>query len=253
MKLDHWRVLITRPETEAQALASRLAQHQVFTQSLPLLGIEPRVMGEAEQQMLHNLASYDLIIVVSKPAARLVSPWVSKASANAWFTVGAATAKVLAAAGVVAQYPTVGDDSEALLALPAFAQVLVTARKALIVRGTEGREHLAKTLASRGLEVEYLALYERYLPTYRPGTLAAMVKSQALNGLVVSSAQGLENLHQLAQNHWRWLAHMPLFVPSIRVAELARSKGATYVINCQGAGADALIKALAAHMPACAE
>ncbi len=78
--------------------------------------------------MIYDLAHYNAVIVVSKPAARLavelVDQYWPQPPFLQWFTVGAATAQILADYGLEVDYPAEGDDSEALLALPALQQAL---------------------------------------------------------------------------------------------------------------------------------
>ncbi|EIY2739308.1 TPA: uroporphyrinogen-III synthase, partial [Pseudomonas aeruginosa] len=137
------------------------------------------------------------------------------------------------------------DDSEALLALPAFQDSLrVHDPKVLIMRGEGGREFLAERLRGQGVQVDYLPLYRRRAPDYPAGELLARVRAERLNGLVVSSGQGLQNLYQLAAADWPEIGRLPLFVPSPRVAEMARELGAQRVIDCRGASAPALLAAL---------
>ena len=103
---------------------------------------------------------------------------------------------------------------------------------------------LAERLRELGASVEYLELYRRALPNYPPTALPERIRAERLNGLVVSSGQGFEHLHQLAGDAWPQLARLPLFVPSPRVAELARVAGAKTVVDCRGASAAALLTAL---------
>lgn len=102
-------------------------------------------------------------------------------------------------------------------------------------------------MRERGASVEYLELYRRELPLYPPAALEHRIKAERLNALVVSSGQGFEHLHQLAGDAWPQLAQLPLFVPSPRVAELARAAGALTVVDCRGASAAALLTALREH------
>src|SRR5690606_6671099 len=119
--------------------------------------------------------------------------------------------------------------------------------RALIMRGEDGREWLAERLRAMGVRVDYLPLYRRVLPPYQPGELAGRVAAERLNGLVVSSGQGFENLRLTAGESWPALAALPLFVPSPRVAQLARDAGAQKVVDCRGASASALLAALRSH------
>jgi len=145
-------------------------------------------------------------------------------------------------------FPAEGDDSEALLQLPRLREAITRPDpRVLILRGEGGRELLAERLRELGASVEYLELYRRDLPHYPSATLPSLLEAERLNGLVVSSGQGFEHLHQLAGDAWPRLARLPLFVPSPRVAELARAAGAQTVVDCRGASAVALLTALREH------
>ena len=244
-----WRLLITRPVEECAALAATLAEQGVFSSAMPLLAIEPLAETAEAHTTFRELPRYCAVIVVSKPAARIGLQLLAQHGAPTpdlpWFSVGAATAAVLAEQGLGVHFPDLGDDSEALLALPALQQAIAApAPRVLILRGEGGREFLAESLRSQGVSVDYLPLYRRVLPQYAPGELSRQVRAERLNGLVVSSGQGFEHLLQLAGDDWPALARLPLFVPSPRVAEQARAAGAQIVVDCRGASAAALQAAL---------
>jgi uroporphyrinogen-III synthase len=247
--VNGWRLLLTRSTEECADLARALAETGIVSRSLPLLHIEPLPLGAAQHGTLQALDTYQAIIVVSKPAARLLlaatSPEKLAGLRAAWFTVGAATAGVLARQDLAARFPEQGDDSEALLALSALTEALDgPAPRVLIVRGEGGRERLAECLAEQGVRVDYLELYRRCLPDYPEGALARLVDGERLNGLVVSSGQGFEHLYRLAGEAWPRLAQLTLFTPSPRVADQARAVGAQHVVDCRGASAAALMAAV---------
>ena len=244
-----WRLLLTRPAEDCAALAQTLAAQGVVSHCMPLLAIEALDETPEQRSAFADLQRYCAVIVVSKPAARIGLQLLAQHGAPTpdlpWFSVGAATAAVLAEQGLGVHFPDLGDDSEALLALPALQQAIVApAPRVLILRGEGGREFLAERLRSQGVSVDYLPLYRRVLPHYAPGELSRQVRAERLNGLVVSSGQGFEHLLQLAGDDWPALARLPLFVPSPRVAEQARAAGAQIVVDCRGASAAALQAAL---------
>ncbi|XXE06505.1 uroporphyrinogen-III synthase [Pseudomonas sp. Z1-29] len=244
-----WRLLLTRPTDESAALAAVLADAEIYSSSLPLLDIEPVPVTESGQAILRELNQYCAVIVVSKPAARLcvelLRQYWPQPPDLPWFSVGTATGQILADAGLSVFYPDNGDDSEALLELGALRQVLDRPDpRVLIVRGEGGRGLLAERLREQGASVDYLELYRRGLPQYAEGELPARVEAERLNALVVSSGQSFEHLRRLAGEAWPALARLPLFVPSPRVADMARAAGARTVIDCRGASAAALLAAL---------
>ena len=248
--MSNWRLLLTRPADECAALAATLAAQGVFSSSLPLLEIEALEETPEQRSLLLELDRYCAVVVVSKPAARLGLErldryWPQPPSNQQWFSVGAATGGILADYGLPVAWPTSGDDSEALLALPQLAAALdVPNRRVLILRGEDGRDFFAERLREQGVTVDFLPLYRRSLPQYPAAALRERVAAQQLNGLVISSGQGFEHLRRLAGDDWSELARLPLFVPSPRVAELARAAGARAVVDCRGASAAALLTAL---------
>lgn len=244
-----WRLLLTRPEQESAALASVLGEAGIYSSSLPLLEIEPLVPTDAQRSLIFNLGLYGAVIVVSKPAARLVLELLDEIwpqpPIQPWFSVGAGTAQILQDYGLDVSYPQRGDDSEALIDLESLTDIAVQpGTRLLIIRGEDGRELLAERLRELGASVDYLSLYRRNLPQYVANELPRRVAAERLNGLVVSSGQGFEHLRQLAGDAWPHLAQLPLFVPSPRVAELASAAGAQTVVDCRGASAAALLAAL---------
>ena len=244
--MTDWRVLLTRPAEESATLAATLSEAGIFSSSLPLLDIEPLPITPERQAVLRDLGRYCAVIVVSKPAARLALQQLDQAWPHLrWFSVGAATAQVLADRGLDVHYPQTGDDSEALLQLPALREAIARPdARVLILRGEGGRELLAERLREQGASVDYLELYRRFLPAYDSGVLTQRIQLERLNGLVVSSGQGFLHLHALAGPDWPEVAQLPLFVPSPRVYEMARAAGAEKVVDCRGASAAALLVAL---------
>lgn len=247
-----WRLLLTRPADDCAALAGVLAAEGFFSSCLPLLDIVPLPVSDKIRRALAQLSGCSAIIVVSKPAARIALDLLDahgpESLSMPWFSVGAATAQILRDHGLDVHFPADGDDSEALLQLPRLREAVSGAgAQVLILRGEGGRELLAERLRALGASVEYLELYRRDLPAYAPDELPRRIEAERLNGLVVSSGQGFEHLCQLAGAAWPAIAQLPLFVPSPRVAELARAAGAQTVVDCRGASAAALLTALREH------
>ncbi|MBC8649777.1 uroporphyrinogen-III synthase [Pseudomonas sp. MTM4] len=248
--MTDWRLLLTRPAEECVALAAALSELDIHSASVPLLAIEPLAETPEQRATMLELDRYRAVVVVSKPAARLSLElleryWPQPPLGQVWFSVGAATGTILEGFGLDVSWPSTGDDSEALLALPRLKEALdVADPRVLILRGEGGREHIAETLRCRGVQVDRLELYRRYLPDYPPGTLLETLRSERLNAVVVSSGQGLLSLHELAGADWPALRELPLFVPSPRVAEMAATLGARRILDCRGAGTAALLAAL---------
>lgn len=151
-----WRVLLTRPAEESAALAATLSEEGVFSSSLPLLEIEALPVTPEQQTVFRELDRYCAVIVVSKPAARLglqllAQHW-PQPPALPWFSVGAATAQVLAEHGLDVSYPHDGDDSEALLELVALREAISKpCARVLILRARAGESCWLSVYASKVL------------------------------------------------------------------------------------------------------
>jgi len=251
--VNQWRVLITRPTADSAVLAALLAEQKIYSSSLPLLEIEALPETPAQRSLILNLDRYCAVIVVSKPAAtlgiaRVDQYWPQPPAEQQWFSVGEGTGRILADYGLSVSWPEQGDDSEALLALPKFRETLnIDAPRVLIMRADVGRDFLSEQLQQRGAQVDFLPLYRRRLPVYPSGTLTQQIQQEQLNGLAVSSEQGLRHLIELAGDAWPRLTSLALFVPSPRVAKIAQELGAEHVIDCRGASNQALLNALNAH------
>ncbi|TWI57512.1 uroporphyrinogen-III synthase [Pseudomonas duriflava] len=250
-----WRLLLTRPADECAAMAAALAEKGIYSASLPLLAIEPLPETPEQRTLMLDLDRYAAVIAVSKPAARLGLErvdryWPQPPLHQTWFAVGAATGEILETYGLSVHCPEQHEDSEGLLAHPALTAALdIPDPHVLILRGEGGREALAETLRTQGVKVDYLELYRRVLPDYPQNALTERITAERLNAVMVSSGQSFTHLHAMAGPHWPVVSKLPLFVPSARVAELARVAGAQRVITCQGASTAAVLAALEQHQP----
>ncbi|WP_339651097.1 uroporphyrinogen-III synthase [Halopseudomonas pelagia] len=245
-------LLLTRSELDNQRLARSLAELGVRTRSMPLLHIEPQLESPAQRELLLDIDRYHAVIVVSPVAARLGLErldeyWPQMPVGLEWFAVGQSTAAVLQAAGLPAQAPAQGQDSEALMALARWQALLRTRHlRVLIWRGVGGREYLAEQIRNLGGRVDYLELYRRCAADNLPSALAEAADA-GVTGILVLSVQALEYWHQAAAEQWLQQAGWRCWVPSQRVADRAAALGCRDIIVCSGADDSAVIEAVKAH------
>ncbi|WP_111657471.1 uroporphyrinogen-III synthase [Isoalcanivorax indicus] len=162
------RVLVTRPAGQAEALLARLQAEGFAAVHVPALAITPRPLDGAAQRLLLDVDQYHAVFFVSPNAARLgcaalADVWPQWPVGVHWLAVGEATAAVLNEAGLPAEAPSAGFNSEAVLALPCLQSL--ADRKIMILRGDGGRELFADTLRQRGAQVMTLPLYRRHCAT----------------------------------------------------------------------------------------
>ena len=246
------KVLITRPEKKAQALAKSLAQLHINAINQPLFDYQPLADNEASQRLL---TTSKIIIFVSASAVEFAH---QQFAAKQWryekiIAVGRATKKALQHIGIDGIISPEQENSEGLLALTALNKTFIN-EAITIVRGNSGREHLAKQLAKQGAQVTYLESYQCLWRTFNENK-AQQWFTQQINCIVVTSNAILEklmlllslNLQETRDNHSLtayWRSQCLWVVVSQRIANTAKQFGLSQVIISRGASEDAILNTL---------
>ncbi|WP_323951968.1 uroporphyrinogen-III synthase [Aeromonas caviae] len=235
--------LVVRPAAQANQLVQMLRQRGHAPLCCPLLETRP---GCDLPHLGDMLQEADLVIAVSMHAVHFAHHFLLQ-TGQTWphidyFAVGQASADAFAEAGIQALCPA-DPRSEGLLALPALQGV--SGRRVLILRGNDGRDLIARTLASRGALVHYCATYERHYPDLDGDALTRHWQAARLDSLLITSGELLQRLLALVPGPQHpWLYDRLLVVPSPRVAEMAEGAGFTRIVIAQGASNQALVAAL---------
>ncbi|MFQ2547400.1 uroporphyrinogen-III synthase [Aeromonas caviae] len=235
--------LVVRPAVQANQLVQMLRQLGHAPLCCPLLETRP---GCDLPHLGDMLREADLVIAVSMHAVHFAHHFLLQ-TGQTWphidyFAVGQASADAFAEAGIQALCPA-DPRSEGLLALPALQGV--SGRRVLILRGNDGRDLIAWTLASRGALVHYCATYERHYPDLDGDALTRHWQAAGLDSLLITSGELLQRLLALVPGPQHpWLYDRLLVVPSPRVAEMAEGAGFTRIVIAQGASNQALVAAL---------
>ncbi|REL31360.1 uroporphyrinogen-III synthase [Thalassotalea euphylliae] len=246
------KLLITRPEPQAQQLASQLNLAGYQTLCQPMFAYSA---AGNQSQLSQTLETHlpDITIFISKAAvewANQILPLSTWPTATTAITVavGSATLTALRQLGIKQAICPPQHDSEGMLALSELSQV--TNKNILIVRGNGGRELLANELVIRGANVRYFESYYRQWHEFDPHQ-AQQWRSQGVTGIIVTSQALLESTWQLTQNGTHsehnnnfWQNTCLWFVASTRIAQLAREYGLKHVICTHGASAQAIITTL---------
>ena len=229
------RIVVTRPKEHAAQLAGLLRAEGAEVEVLPTVEIVALPPGAALREWTTGLDDYAFAIFVSRTAVREglrqagallgARPWPPGLQ---WATVGQGTRRELEARGcrpVLAPEGTA--DSEALLALPALADV--RGRRIALFRGEGGRTLIADTLVARGARLTEIPCYRRALPA-DPGAFAAAWQAGPVDAVTVSSGEGLANLLALLQQGGLPRDNLPFFLPHARVAAQAREAGVDRIV-----------------------
>ena len=244
-------VLVTRPMGQAEGLANKIRDMGGSVVMLPAIDIQPTGDPHALAERIGRMREFDLIIFVSPTAVQWAWPHILARHGD-WphgfkvAAVGQGTARVLRdfdMKHVIA--PEDGSGSERLLALPEFIDI--EPRHVLIVRGEGGRELLADGLTARGARVEYAECYRRGKPNLDPAPIIDLWQRQGVQAVTVTSVESLDNLFDLLGSAGRdLLLGTPMFVHHARIAEAARARGVSTVIET-GPDETGLLQSLIHH------
>ncbi len=202
------QLIVTRPAAQAADWVQALQALGQDAVALPLLDIAPVADAAPLHAAWRALPGTALAMFVS---ANAVAHFFARAPAGlAWPAglragcTGPGTAAALRAAGVppaaiVEPPPGANFDSESLWALLAHEDW--AGRRALVVRGEEGRDWLADTLRARGATVDFVAAYRRCAPVpdaAAQALLARALAAPAAHLWLFSSSEAAAHLRTLA-------------------------------------------------------
>lgn len=208
------RVIVTRPQAQAQAWVERLREQGFECVALPLIRIDAAPDTHELHRAWATLAQRALVVFVSPSAAQAF--FAQRPAALEWpaavlaGSIGPGTSAVLRAERVAqtcivepgAQAPQF--DSEALW--ESLAARDWRGRDVLIVRGDGGRDWLAQTLRDAGAQVQWLAAYRRLAPQLdaaQEHLLADALREPQAHVWLFSSSEAIVNLCRMApQADW---------------------------------------------------
>lgn len=252
MNLAGTRVLVTRPEHQAEKLAAAIRDAHGVAVLFPVLSISAANAPHNAAAVLAQLGDaegVDFLIFVSPNAVDHVLDFLPPQGRPAkpkLIAIGQATALAMEEAGLsVDAKPSNGQNSESLLNLPELQDV--AGKRIIIVRGEGGRPLLGDTLRERGAEVAYAEVYARNLPEVADDEFERLCDDPGIDLCMATSNEALENLCTMAgEVGCIKLLGLPLLVISQRAAELAKTLGFhSDIIVADGGSEDALLAAIA--------
>lgn len=231
------RLLVTRPQPQADAWVARLREHAVDALALPLLAIDAMVDLSTLHAAWHDLPRYALVMFVSpnavshffaaRPAELAARGWPAgvRAGATGPGTLQALQlAEVPAALCVAPPADAAQFDSAAL-----WAQLRGESwagREVLVLRGDGGRDEFAALLRSAGAAVHFTQAYRRGPAQWTAAeraTLDRAIAQPAAHLWWLSSTEAVGYLPQLTR-HSDWRAAQAL-ASHPRIAARARELG----------------------------
>lgn len=243
-------ILVTRPEPAASELVARLRTQGKLAWSLPLIEFTPGRDVDHLPQQLANLQPGDLVFLLSQQVVTFAHPALQRQGFTwpahlDYYAIGRSTSLALhTVSNLKVDYPHARETSEELVRLNRLQKV--SGKRALILRGSPGRELLADTLTERGADVRYCECYQRCEKYYDGAVEGRRWRDRGITTLVVTSGEMLQQLFGLFPpiDRREWLLHCRLLVVSERLATLAASMGWQDIDVADGADNDALLRAL---------
>ncbi len=227
-------IVVTRPAGQAAHLAEALVALGAHPVLFPVLAIEALADPTPILDAAIRLDQYDWAVFVSPNA---VDQALATILAERRWPAGVRVATVGLSSEQALERHGIGDvvaprerfDSEALLALPEFADV--AGKRVVIFRGDGGRDLFGDTLKARGASVDYVACYRRVRPTTDPAPLLGLWRAGRLDAMTITSSEGLRNLYAMIGKLGQgWLRRTPTFVPHARIAAQASALGLHNVV-----------------------
>lgn len=241
------RILVTRPEHQADALCGLLDKNGYEAVHFPTLKITA-INHDLIKQQIKTLNQYQWLIFISANAINFAlnandgktGPFQKSAIA----AIGKATESAVQSAKLsVALTPKIQFNSEGLLKTPEMTEI--KGKSCLIIRGQGGQETLANTLRKRGATVDYMEVYTREIPTDNTLNIAIDLQQETLNAITITSGDALKNLLLMVENRLHdKLITIPLIVISSRIKKIAEELGFKTIVITDKAGDKAIIKAV---------
>lgn len=222
--------LVTRPHPHGTRLCELIQNAGGRAYHFPTIAFAPPKNHDLFIDSVRLLDQQDWLIFISPQAVsasideiKRVKPKLPNHVQIA--AVGASTAKALQQAGfTVSAVPSHEWNSESLLALPEFKEL--TGKKIAVVRGEGGRDYLENTLKAKHARVLSVIAYQRILPQQDPSECIRLLQKKAINIIICTSGEGVQNLKQLlGPKTWPLIKDLPLIVVSERIKSLASLLG----------------------------
>ncbi|QFI39501.1 uroporphyrinogen-III synthase [Moritella marina ATCC 15381] len=242
------RALITRPHEKGEQLARQIKAAHGAALCCPFIDISAGQQFDKVSSLLEKLQPGDYIIAISDNAVEYANSSLTLGN-KTWpqqinyISVGPTTAKRWQKYGV--NHVEIPDthDSEGVLKL--LANVLVTGKNIVILRGNGGRETMAEDLIKRTANVTYCEVYQRTVPNYDPEVLINKWQQFAINSVIITSGEILSNLIKtIPYTALPWILNLNFIVPSQRIAALAHGLGIEHVTIASGASNNSLFNAV---------
>jgi uroporphyrinogen III methyltransferase / synthase len=240
------RVVVTRARAQTSGLAATLRGLGAEVVELPAIRIEPAIDSGEVRAAIERIREYALVCLTSPNGVRFLFRAMEKAGLDARALAGATiaaigpgTALALAKRGIVADLVPERFVAESLV--ESLETIEVEGKRALVARAADARDVIPDWLASRGAEVDVVALYE----TVREAPdVAAVEAAQAADYVTFTSSSTVRNLSEALGDRFPAGARVISIGPV--TSEAAREAGLEVHVEADRHDVEGLLDALLA-------
>ena len=217
-------VLVSRPLNRAVSLTAKIKDEGGQVILAPMIGTKPIQNQQQFSSLIGRLSDYTSVIFISRNAVEFGVEQIKRQNQAlerlSIYAVGVGSASELKDRGFSnVQTPRRDFSSEGLLQLDELQATSAGGTKILIVRGAGGREHLGETLVSRGAEVDYSEMYERFMPDICITEALSNAGATVPDIGVFTSLEGATNfVDKIRDEGLDLLFEMPILVVGLRMA-----------------------------------
>lgn len=234
--------VVTRPAPDHRKLMARLDEAGIDAIHSPAFEIE-QVPEPLLGNLMDDLKAFDLVLVTSPVAARLIARRASGLDTQElrFLAPGQGSASVLEAVGIRCRFPESGGTSEDILAMPEFSGIEGVG--VAIVGAPGGRGLLASELSRRGARVEAVHVYRRKPVAPAPALIDALRQGSAAV-VLISSRQAFDMIGGALAEELRpaWLGSR-FVVSSERLERVCREAGVSRIRRASGAADELMLAA----------
>ena len=220
------RVLITRPQADAEALQVMLAHTGIDSVIQPLFRI---VAGRQLALLADQLDWADTVIAVSKHAVNQAALMNKKwPSSKTYLAVGETTREHWQRHNPNPIFCPSPQTSEGLLLLPQLESI--NSANILILRGQSGRELLAQVLRQKGSQVQYCECYQRQSIELDGQEQIQHWMQQGISHWIATSEEQLMRVETFCPSSEKnWLHRLQLITVSPRLMKKAQTLGFKHI------------------------
>lgn len=219
------RLLITRPQAQAEQLAQQL--QAAGGQALIYPTIEIATVNNNWQEQLTQLQnkSWAYIIVTSQYAWQAATRHCLNLRKNHFIAIGSSTAACLQQDAITNISIPNSYGSDSALQLDILQHEQIHGKNILLLTGTHPRPLLANTLKQRGAQVSTIETYQRVCPQRDWSKIVAAWQAKPPHAFTASSIHCVENLVQILDDkHADLITKMHCIAGSKRIATTCKQQ-----------------------------